>query len=662
MKKLVFILCLVLLISLILFAQNDENCSKKAIEGDEIILTPNLARRNIQKEDLIIDVSREVPAKILTDFDEIVEINSDNHLVTKDSELYYSNRDEWNSQIPINTWSDNQKAPNLACDNDGIIYCAFENYDNSHPYTYVTIMYTINGGDSWDYFWGFYSNTSDFLLPSIVYANDYIFISNIVDNPTYGKYVHVVRKSLVSGDFQSFLPPTPDPDDIHRARLCSDSEDWEGNAYLYLAYLYGSGSNDELELYFTRSIDDGENWSDYEYIDDVYKSYWTWDVGIDYGNMNCVFISYLGTGSNQNKLMVVKSSDYGSSWSNPEVIYDNDHNKLGPVVAVHDDDVLIVYQYEWSSSDNDIKGTCSTDCGSSWQTYSIAASTSNEELPWVAHDNAGYFYVTYWKEGEIYAEIGDGPCNVGNPEQINATSIACEDDYTTVIGKTIYNTNSSGAVAAWVDDPWGDLNIWGNYYPSVPDPPYPPTDPVPSDGAVDISLNTDLSWTNGDNTETIYLYFGTYYPPPLVLDSVTVVDTYDPGTLDYETTYYWVVICCNPSGEAPGDDWDFTTIPEVSVNELIPEITELQFNHPNPFNPETTINYSIKENSNVLIEIFNIKGQKVKILVNDFREAGYHSVIWNGKDSNSKPVASGLYFYRMRTDNYQKIRKMILIK
>ena len=99
----------------------------------------------------------------------------------------------------------------------------------------------------------------------------------------------------------------------------------------------------------------------------------------------------------------------------------------------------------------------------------------------------------------------------------------------------------------------------------------------------------------------------------------------------------------------------------VYDNQIV-ELKNSVRNHPNPFNPETMIEYCIKEDSKVLIEIYNIKGQKVKTLVNEFKEAGYHSVIWNGKDSNCKPVASGIYFYRMKTDNYQKIRKMILIK
>ena len=104
-------------------------------------------------------------------------------------------------------------------------------------------------------------------------------------------------------------------------------------------------------------------------------------------------------------------------------------------------------------------------------------------------------------------------------------------------------------------------------------------------------------------------------------------------------------------------------------NEITSSFAFLSQNFPNPFNPsgagrspETTIEYSIKEDSNVLIEIFNTKGQKVKTLIDDFRDAGYHTVIWNGKDNQNKPVSSGLYFYRLKSNSFSQIRKMLLLK
>jgi hypothetical protein len=95
---------------------------------------------------------------------------------------------------------------------------------------------------------------------------------------------------------------------------------------------------------------------------------------------------------------------------------------------------------------------------------------------------------------------------------------------------------------------------------------------------------------------------------------------------------------------------------------LIPLFTRLNQNYPNPFNPTTTINYSLKENSKVSINIYNIKGQKVKQLVSDQLSEGQHSVIWNGTDNNGKSVSSGIYFYKLKTENYEKTKKMILLR
>jgi len=85
-------------------------------------------------------------------------------------------------------------------------------------------------------------------------------------------------------------------------------------------------------------------------------------------------------------------------------------------------------------------------------------------------------------------------------------------------------------------------------------------------------------------------------------------------------------------------------------------------NYPNPFNPTTTINYSLQENSKVTLNIYNIKGQKVKQLVSNQLSAGQHSVIWNGKDENNKSVSSGIYFYKLKTENFKKTKRMILLK
>ncbi len=90
--------------------------------------------------------------------------------------------------------------------------------------------------------------------------------------------------------------------------------------------------------------------------------------------------------------------------------------------------------------------------------------------------------------------------------------------------------------------------------------------------------------------------------------------------------------------------------------------TNLNSNYPNPFNPETTISYSVEKAGKVSIDVYNILGQKVKTLVNDVKSQGNHTVVWNGQNDNNRNVASGVYFYKMRSGKFSKTKKMILMK
>jgi len=93
------------------------------------------------------------------------------------------------------------------------------------------------------------------------------------------------------------------------------------------------------------------------------------------------------------------------------------------------------------------------------------------------------------------------------------------------------------------------------------------------------------------------------------------------------------------------------------------EINLLKQNYPNPFNPETKIAYSIVDNGQVELTIYNIKGQQVKNLVRSFENAGDHQVVWNGKDSSGKKVSSGLYLYKLTVnDRVIDTKKMMLLK
>ena len=89
---------------------------------------------------------------------------------------------------------------------------------------------------------------------------------------------------------------------------------------------------------------------------------------------------------------------------------------------------------------------------------------------------------------------------------------------------------------------------------------------------------------------------------------------------------------------------------------------ELDQNHPNPFNPETLIEYQLNLSSEVNLDIYNLMGQKIKTLVSGKQSTGFHSVKWNGRNDAGIPVTSGVYLYRLKTNDNVQSKKMILMK
>ncbi|MDP4172578.1 MAG: S8 family serine peptidase [Bacteroidota bacterium] len=104
--------------------------------------------------------------------------------------------------------------------------------------------------------------------------------------------------------------------------------------------------------------------------------------------------------------------------------------------------------------------------------------------------------------------------------------------------------------------------------------------------------------------------------------------------------------------------------PEIteSVDKLIPAEFGLQQNMPNPFNPTTIIKYDLPLDTYTTLKVYNSLGQLVRVLVDEFKTAGYHSVLFNGKDSNGNGLSSGIYIYQLNSGQFVKSGKMIMLK
>ncbi|GAB4372193.1 MAG: hypothetical protein Kow0042_15390 [Calditrichia bacterium] len=171
---------------------------------------------------------------------------------------------------------------------------------------------------------------------------------------------------------------------------------------------------------------------------------------------------------------------------------------------------------------------------------------------------------------------------------------------------------------------------------------------------------------------------GQFNPEDMIFlqDSIVAGQLVNPPVRSYRLLFDWESGSTPPQ---PGDVFRFTTIGYFWEQDTIqfksplwmgvddpggtlPPKYELFPNYPNPFNPATTIRYALPRAEKVKLEIFNILGQRVKTLVNGQKPAGVHRVKWDGTNNAGVPVASGLYLLRFGTTQFEKTKKMFLIR
>lgn len=165
------------------------------------------------------------------------------------------------------------------------------------------------------------------------------------------------------------------------------------------------------------------------------------------------------------------------------------------------------------------------------------------------------------------------------------------------------------------------------------------------------------SFLGGDTNNPLYYSLASNSP---CIDSGTP-DTANLDLPPYDLAGNWRIwngridMGCYEYDSEPWVDNDDPFLPQ-------PESTILLQNYPNPFNPTTTISYQIPKSGSVKLEVYNLKGQLVKTLIDDTQNSGIHGIIWNGTDSHNRNVASGVYLYRLSSINNVQTKRMLLMK
>ncbi len=153
-----------------------------------------------------------------------------------------------------------------------------------------------------------------------------------------------------------------------------------------------------------------------------------------------------------------------------------------------------------------------------------------------------------------------------------------------------------------------------------------------------------------------YVYSGTFNWTEAIFELGSVTGTaqfrFVFGSDGYVGGEGWYIDDVHITGIVDATDYVLPTVTQVMLHE----------NYPNPFNPSTSLSFSLPTQMPVRLDIYNVKGQLVNTLINSPLPAGDHTVVWNGLDSGNRSVSSGVYYYRIKTTQGEQTRKMLLLK
>ncbi len=267
-----------------------------------------------------------------------------------------------------------------------------------------------------------------------------------------------------------------------------------------------------------------------------------------------------------------------------------------------------------------------------WQDYD-----QNGEVMY--HDEGGW--MTSWGYSSITAW---GLCKFVPSQDININRVEFwTTDVTTDIDVYLYDdfngVSVSNVLAFKLDEAFGEA------------------------GYHSVALDTPVSVSAGNDIYAVVKFTNSSYAAPIAADTgYSAIQTTYMSSNGGSGTWYDL-------GANQGDDvairvrGSYPLAQSVDDEDLLsPRAFGLSENYPNPFNPKTTIEYSLQVRSQVSIVVYNLIGQEIRALVNEIKPAGLHETYWDGTDSDGYEVATGVYFYQIRADDFVETRKMLLLK
>jgi len=304
--------------------------------------------------------------------------------------------------------------------------------------------------------------------------------------------------------------------------------------------------------------------------------------------------------------------------------------------------------------------------GPNWCNAGQFASSETFLADWLDEGNKNYIVAGDEFLGScFYGWLGDSALAAGDPNydllgiahyypDINYAVAGDDAGVSRLL--TVADDPISGGLHTYLADSL-DLNYDPDYEIGAPnwlDGVDPTDDATVSFYAISGVVDPDTGFVADADTHAAGLYM------EFTNGSKTAFFGFDVLSLNTVPSYHWIGI--NALG-ALGGALDWLGVMAIDKDIVrIPVRFSLRQNYPNPFNPVTSISFDLPNDGKVSLTVYNMLGQKVSTLVNDYRRAGRHTVTWNGRSELGHTVSTGVYLYRIEVGDFSATKKMVLLK
>lgn len=455
----------------------------------------------------------------------------------------------------------NEAAVSIDIASNGDIYAAYEVYDPDIGNKKIQIRKSVDNGQSWTDWFYWYNSDEDCLFPTVCIGEGNVNRLMISYYSGSSQVLRLKSHDLSNASSYSSWYSFPTPGEIGadenvRPRIAIDTDNtW----WVYIAWVEEDLAIDNVCYSRLEDLVNGTP-TDPIQIGSNDESSVTGNLDIAWGNYN-LYIVYQSGGWPGAIKVARANSNYGNPGDGFTITTETPSTYIYPRIAVsaHNDYACIISARQNDTGTFDLAYSRTYDGGDDWNTFYFSDwhDTRLGDIYYMPDNTTGRnFHAAWYQNGYIKYMSSDDLDNWYDITTISENNNNSDGDFVSVCA-----TSENDGMAAWVYTfSASDLDVHFDIDLETTPLPEPPINPTPSNGANNQSINVNISWSDGGGAASYDVYFGTDSSPDAGEFRGNQGGTsYDPGNLQYNTTYYWRIDAVNTTGTTTGSVWHFNT-------------------------------------------------------------------------------------------------------